>query len=112
MAGDRRGKAAMQGVVGVNIGRVRVFEGGDDFRLRLDPFLAAKRCTKKAPPGGAFQSGEDGARSKRGFKFGERLEQVSDKAVIGDLEDRRFLVLVDGDDDLGVFHAGEVLDRA
>ena len=40
------------------------------------------------------------------------LEQVADEADVGDLEDRRFLVLVDGDDDLRILHAREVLDRA
>src|SRR6266540_6543678 len=41
-------------------------------------------------------------------KFRERLEQIGDQTVVGDLEDRRFLVLVDGDDDLGILHAGEM----
>src|SRR5919109_602878 len=40
------------------------------------------------------------------------LEEVAHDAVVGDLEDRRFLVLVDRDDDAAVLHAGEVLDRA
>src|SRR5712691_7891887 len=40
------------------------------------------------------------------------LEQIADDAVIGDLEDRRLVVLVDRDDDLGILHPGEVLDRA
>src|SRR5579864_5964715 len=40
------------------------------------------------------------------------LEQIADKPIIGDLEDGRFLVFVDGDDDLGILHAGEMLDRA
>jgi hypothetical protein len=31
------------------------------------------------------------------------LEQVADQADVGDLEDRRFLVLVDGDDDFESF---------
>jgi hypothetical protein len=43
---------------------------------------------------------------------GNQLEQVADQAQVGDLEDRRVLVLVDRDDDLGVLHAGEMLDRA
>ena len=43
---------------------------------------------------------------------GTSLEQVADQAVIGDLEDRRFFVLVDGDDHLAVLHAGEMLDGA
>ena len=42
----------------------------------------------------------------------QRLEEIGDQAVIGDLEDRRLLVLVDGDDDLGILHAGEMLDGA
>src|SRR5262249_19136409 len=36
----------------------------------------------------------------------------ADEAVIGDLEDRRLLILVDSDDDLGILHAGEMLDGA
>jgi len=42
----------------------------------------------------------------------EDFEDVADDAVGGDLEDRGFGVFVDGDDDLGRRHAGEVLDRA
>ncbi|KAF1854083.1 hypothetical protein Lal_00005300 [Lupinus albus] len=38
--------------------------------------------------------------------------RVGDEAVVGDLEDRRLLVLVDGDDDLAVLHAGQMLDGA
>src|SRR5258706_121863 len=40
------------------------------------------------------------------------LEQVAHEPVVGDLEDRRLRVLVDGDDHLAVLHAGQVLDRA
>src|SRR5690606_11928182 len=39
-----------------------------------------------------------------------RLEQVGNQAVVGNLEDRRFFVLVDRHDHLGVLHAGQVLD--
>src|SRR5579871_1782742 len=46
------------------------------------------------------------------LELGERLIEVSNEPVVGNLENRRFLVLVDGDDDLGVLHPGEVLDRA
>src|SRR5579863_7581102 len=46
-----------------------------------------------------------------GVELGQDLEQVADEAVIGDLENRRFLVLVDRDDDLRILHAREVLDR-
>src|SRR5687768_16737985 len=45
------------------------------------------------------------------LEFRHDLEEVADEAVVGDLEDRRLLVLVDGDVDLRVLHAGEVLDR-
>src|SRR5487761_1525987 len=55
----------------------------------------------------------------RAALFFERLvkrrndfEQIADQAVIGHLEEWRFFVLVDRDDDLGIFHAGEMLDRA
>ncbi len=48
--------------------------------------------------------------SKRLFKLRQSFEQIRDEAIVGDLEDRGFLVLVDGDDDLRVLHAGEVLD--
>src|SRR5689334_13977707 len=43
---------------------------------------------------------------------GERLLPGVDEAVVGDLEDRRLRILVDGDDHLAALHAGEVLDRA
>ncbi len=45
-------------------------------------------------------------------QLGHDLEQVADQADVGDLEDRRFLVLVDGDDDFGILHPREMLDRA
>src|SRR5262247_4175167 len=49
---------------------------------------------------------------QRRFEFGHGLEEVGHQAVIGDLEDRRLLVLVDGDDHLAVLHAREMLDGA
>ena len=45
-------------------------------------------------------------------ELGHELEQVADQAVVGDLEDRRLLVLVDRDDHLAVLHPGQVLDGA
>src|SRR5690625_3309054 len=39
------------------------------------------------------------------------VEQVPDDAVVGDLEDRRLLVLVDHHDGLGGLHPGAVLNR-
>src|SRR5690349_9297007 len=48
--------------------------------------------------------------SERLFKLRQDREEIADQTVIGDLEDRRFLVLVDGDDDLRILHAGQMLD--
>src|SRR5215813_6826892 len=44
-------------------------------------------------------------------QLGNRLLPFRDDAVIGDLEDRLVLVLVDRDDRLRALHAGQVLDR-
>src|SRR3954447_17007340 len=44
-------------------------------------------------------------------QFRNRLVQVRDQAVIGDLKNRRVLILVDSDDHLGILHAGEMLNR-
>ena len=38
--------------------------------------------------------------------------EVADFGLVGDLEDRRLFVLVDGHDHLRILHAGEMLDRA
>src|SRR6476646_10596955 len=43
---------------------------------------------------------------------GNDFEQVADDAVLGDLEDRRVGVLVDGDDGLAALHADQMLDGA
>src|SRR6478672_453292 len=47
------------------------------------------------------------------FQLGVELwqdgEQIADEAVIGNLEDRGLGILVDGDDDFRIFHAGEML---
>src|SRR4029077_9683054 len=48
----------------------------------------------------------------RGGQFRHDLEEIADDAVVGHLEDRCFLVLVDRHDGLAVLHAGEMLDRA
>src|SRR5512145_3019685 len=44
-------------------------------------------------------------------ELGHDLEQVGDDPEVGDLENRRFRVLVHGDDDLRGPHSGQVLDR-
>src|SRR5690348_3238191 len=45
-------------------------------------------------------------------QFRQRLEQIGDQPVVGDLKNRRLLVLVDGNDDLRVLHTGEMLNGA
>lgn len=47
--------------------------------------------------------------------FGQKrhdFEQVADDAIVGNLEDRRFRILVNRDDDTRLAHAGHMLDRA
>src|SRR3990172_8270265 len=46
-----------------------------------------------------------------GFELRQSLEEVGYEAIVRDLEDRRLAILVDRDDDLGILHAGKVLDR-
>src|SRR5690606_32589487 len=74
---------------------------------------------EKAPPGmpgGASISvirGEEVSETGFGeffFELRHGLEKVCHEAVVSNLEDRRFFVLVDGNDDLGVLHAREMLD--
>src|SRR5918993_1748888 len=48
----------------------------------------------------------------RGSQLGHDLEEITHDAVVGNLEDRGFLVLVDRNDGLAVLHAGQMLDRA
>src|SRR5690625_2998053 len=54
-------------------------------------------------------------RSRRGLEillqFREDLEQIADESYVGDLEDRRVRIRVDGDDRAGVLDAGKMLDR-
>src|SRR5260370_5873675 len=45
------------------------------------------------------------------LESGDDLEQVADQAHIRHFEDRRFAVLVDGDDGASVLDAGQMLDR-
>src|SRR5580692_7633717 len=52
------------------------------------------------------------SRSERLHEIRQQREQIADQAVIGDLKNRRLSILVDGDDDLAVLHAGEMLDCA
>src|ERR1700679_1341041 len=47
-----------------------------------------------------------------GDELGQRRVEISDEAVIGDLEDRRLLVLVDRDNDLRILHPRQMLDRS
>src|SRR5258705_5270196 len=68
--------------------------------------------TGRSPLPRLFQSSLLSEFAERFGQFGNRLIEIGDQTVIGDLEDRRILVLVDRDDHLGVLHAGEMLNRA
>mmetsp|Transcript_26413 Transcript_26413/g.53064 ORF Transcript_26413/g.53064 Transcript_26413/m.53064 type:complete len:355 (-) Transcript_26413:70-1134(-) len=46
------------------------------------------------------------------FELRARVEEIRDQPIVGHLEDGRLGVLVDGDNCLGVLHAGKVLDGA
>src|SRR5215510_904417 len=45
-------------------------------------------------------------------QLGHDLEEIGDDPEVGDLENRRLRILVDGDDHLRRAHPGQVLDRA
>src|SRR5262245_38617659 len=45
-------------------------------------------------------------------QFRQRLVKIGNESIVGDLEDRRLFVLVDGHDDFRILHPGEMLDRA
>ena len=70
------------------------------------PKRRSYRGSYAAQPTGAARLSSSFSSSGRTWK------RSADEAVVGDLEDRRLLVLVDGDDDLGILHAGEMLDGA
>src|SRR5581483_1505409 len=49
---------------------------------------------------------------KSAIEFWKNGEQISNQSVICNLEDRSLLVFIDRDDNFGVFHTGEMLDRS
>src|SRR5258708_718294 len=71
-----------------------------------------KHRPESAPSTRLSQSSLLSELAERFGQFGNRLIQIRDQTIIGDLENRRVLVLVDRDDHLGILHAGEMLDRA
>src|SRR5262252_3153434 len=81
-------------------------------------FIAALPISRFAP--GAFCASAKDLTASLGatltlqctLEFGQRLKQVRDQSIVGDAEDRCPFILVDGDDDLGILHSGEMLDRA
>src|SRR5882762_1772819 len=68
--------------------------------------------TGRSPLTRLFQSSLLSEFAERLGQFGNRLVEIRDQTVIGDLENRRILILVDRDDHLGILHAREMLDRA
>src|SRR5215469_4483608 len=79
-------------------------------KMRIPVAIAAARRARLAMP--MRSSGSLLALGELGIELGKNLEQVADQPVIGDLEDRRLLVLVDGDDHLRILHTRQMLDRA
>src|SRR5277367_2065900 len=47
-----------------------------------------------------------------GRELRQRLIEIGDQSVIGDLEDRGFRILVDRDNNFRILHAGKMLDGA
>ena len=85
-----------------------VMEGG----YAIEALGAERRGVPKRLLGTPSKYYFDGNPSELLRQLRHDREQIADQADIGDLEDRRFLVLVDGDDDLRILHPREVLDRA
>src|SRR5262245_17806716 len=87
--------------------------------LLTPPGMTARARSKRALDWGSDMRPLIAARRRLGLggvdalhQLGDGGEQIGHEAVVGDLEDGRVAVLVDGDDDLGSLHPGEVLDRA
>ena len=78
--------------------------GGGDLPPRPDgsPLPLAPRLNEER---------RSAARLERLDQLGQHLVDVAHDAEVGDTEDRRLLVLVDGDDVLGALHADQVLGR-
>src|SRR5664280_1811880 len=79
--------------------------------MALSPRASGRRRKKSSSPeasGGRARAGRGG--SECGDEFGHGGEQVLHEPVVGNAEDRRLLVLVDGDDDLRILHTRKVLD--
>src|SRR5271170_8045588 len=70
----------------------------------------ARSCVQTRPTG-TTSAGLPLAGFYRVRQLRSHLEQVAHDPVVGDLEDRRFFVLVDGNDRLAGLHARAVLDR-
>ena len=75
-------------------------------------WLAPTEKGKKKPDQKAGLFISEAAGLDQLLQLRDGFEQVRHQAVIGHLEDRRFFVLVDRNDHFGVFHTGQMLDRA
>lgn len=78
--------------------------------MAISPVEKGPRKKKPGHSTGLFIS--EAAGLDQLLQLGYGFEQVRDQAVISHLEDRCFFVLVDRYDHFGVFHTGQVLDRA
>jgi signal transduction histidine kinase/DNA-binding response OmpR family regulator len=96
----------------VHVDRATLFRRLKELRSITPSELIRERRLARARE---LLAGRRGTVSEVAYAVGQLrhdLEQVADQADVGDLEDRRFGVLVDRDDGAGVLDAGEVLDRA
>ena len=70
--------------------------------------MQPRRPSTRAPAASCQQLA---ATAYQPLEFGDDLEQVADQAHIRHFEDRRFAVLVDGDDGASILDARQMLDR-
>src|SRR5207253_11451207 len=93
----------------VRLGRGAITSG----RTGTTASKSAVECLPAAPRPLVERGGQcPFSRSELFGQLRHDLEQIADQADVRDLEDRRLLVLVDGDDRLGILHPGKMLDRA
>src|SRR5678816_3462874 len=85
---------------------------------RSSPTTASpSRCSSRARASSRFRARSTCSRTSNPSAFQLALElrhyrkEVADQTNVGGLEDRRFAILVDGDDRARILDAGHVLDR-
>ena len=74
--------------------------------------MKRRASSRSPPPSTSSLSFERAAARHQALQLRHDLKEVADQAKVGDLEDRRLGVLVDGDDGARILDAGQMLDRA